>query len=459
MKIFISHSHKDESTCVALAEALRMEHHYVFIYQDSISIGESILTKVNESIKEADLFIAVITNNYLNSSWTQTELSAAVLRGKGLNLFPVVVGDLFLPNSISNIRYLKVNTLDGVIEAVVSEVRRISHAERVEEYFKSTKSQSSEVEVLSEKISLLQSALSNNQLTLVCGAGVSQATSIPGWNDLLLGILDKELNNDTANEVFIPRFDTKALVSQFPQSSIIVGKYLKYLLGDDFEKTVRDYLYHSFNRIESSNIQNISLTRVTHGLRYYHTSDLLQAIVNLARPKRAGKSLESIITFNFDDLVEYALRHEGVECCSIWKERQRCSNNVLSIYHVHGYLPRTGDLDEPSLVFSEDDYHSQFIDPFCWSNLIQLNTYSENICLFVGLSLLDPNLRRLLDISHRKNNECKNYIIMRKPMQHDKRVAYINSTLLEQDANSLGLNVLWVTEFSEIPNILNKIAK
>jgi len=459
MKIFISHSHKDERTCVALAETLRAEHHDVFIYQDSISIGESILTKVNESIKKSDLFIAVITSNYLNSSWAQTELSAAVLRGKGLNLFPVVVGDLFLPNSISHIRYLKVDTLDGVIEAVVSEVRRMSHAEKAKEYFESTKSQLSEVEVLSEKISLLQSALSNNQLTLVCGAGVSKATSIPDWNDLLLGILDKEMNNDTASEVFIPPFDTKALVSQFPQSSIIVGKYLKYLLGDDFEKTLRDYLYYLFNEIESSDIQNINQAGVIPGLRDYHTSDLLQAIVNLARPKRIGKRLESIITFNFDDLVEYALRHEGVECCSIWKEGQRCGNDVLPIYHVHGFLPRTDDLDEPCLVFSEDAYHSQFIDPFCWSNLIQLNTYSENICLFVGLSLLDPNLRRILDISHRKNNECKNYIIMRKPMQRDKRVAYIYSTLFEQDANSFGLNVLWVSEFSEIPNILNKIAK
>lgn len=93
------------------------------------------------------------------------------------------------------------------------------------------------------------------------------------------------------------------------------------------------------------------------------------------------------------------------------------------------------------------------IDPYSWSNLIQLNTFSANICLFIGISLSDPNLRRLLDISWRKNQRCKHYIIMKKPPQKNK-ADEITTMLFEQDANSLGLNVIWCSDFSEIPNIL-----
>lgn len=147
----------------------------------------------------------------------------------------------------------------------------------------------------------------------------------------------------------------------------------------------------------------------------------------LRAPKyTAEQQRVAIITFNFDDLVEKALAQKGIAYRPIWKEGQSRNVNTLPIFHVHGYLPSDGELDEPNLVFSEDTYHSQFINPYSWSNLVQLNTYSENVCIFIGLSLADPNLRRLLDISHRNNNQCKNYIVMcrcdrRSKIEHGRR--------------------------------------
>lgn len=160
---------------------------------------------------------------------------------------------------------------------------------------------------------------------------------------------------------------------------------------------------------------------------------------------------------NFDDLIECALSKHNIEYCPIWKEGQIYGMDALPIFHVHGFLPNQREIDSPNLVFSEEAYHSQFIDPYSWSNLIQLNTFSANICLFVGLSLSDPNLRRLLDISWRRNQRCKHYIIMRKAPQKN-RTNEIATMLFEQDANSLGLNVIWCSDFSEIPIILSSIA-
>lgn len=140
----------------------------------------------------------------------------------------------------------------------------------------------------------------------------------------------------------------------------------------------------------------------------------------------------------------------------------RSKSSELPVYHVHGYLPRKGRIPrDREIVFSEDAYHSQFIDPFSWSNLIQLNKLSHNTCLFIGLSLTDPNLRRLLDVANRKNpNKSINHFIIKKtlsPKNTKDRVDDLAEFLEEQDANELGLNVIWVNEFKEIAPLVKSI--
>lgn len=306
-----------------------------------------------------------------------------------------------------------------------------------------TKDQKDDIE---GKIALLRKALIDNQLTLVCGAGVSRDSSIPTWNELLVSILNEVYSNDRDPNAE-SKVDAKALLSLMPQSNLILGKYLKMILKEDFDKTVQKHLYLWYDFSDGGEPINPNLK-----------TNIMEAIVELSRPKRRGNRLESIITFNFDDLIECALTNHHVEHCSIWMEGQTHGIDALPIYHVHGFLPNKRDFEEPNLVFSEEAYHSQFIDPYSWSNLIQLNTFSTNVCLFVGISLSDPNLRRLLDISWRRNQICKHYIIMKHSSQ-ESRTGEIATMLFEQDANSFGLNVIWCSDFSEIPDILLKIAK
>ena len=103
------------------------------------------------------------------------------------------------------------------------------------------------------------------------------------------------------------------------------------------------------------------------------------------------------------------------------------------------------------VVFSEDAYHSQFIDPFSWSNLVQLNHLNNSTCLFIGISLTDPNMRRLLDVSIRKNGKGeKNHYIVKKRYTieelypeseivklKDRKVIPVIESIEEQDANHL----------------------
>lgn len=55
--------------------------------------------------------------------------------------------------------------------------------------------------------------------------------------------------------------------------------------------------------------------------------------MKLARPKRNGKRLESIITFNFDDLIENALLQHIERICSEQEKDLREIYNELTHYH------------------------------------------------------------------------------------------------------------------------------
>lgn len=445
MRIFISHSSKDESIYTELTNRLEEQGHQVFNAVD-INIGEIWIQKIKEALQSSDILIAIITENFLDSSWAQAELSSAIFGMNNLRVLPVVVGDVFLPSFLSSFQYRKVETTEEITEAVLKDIAQLHSADKNTLLFKKNELVNNEDSDVDEKISILRSALIENQLTLVCGAGISRDSSIPTWNELLINILNEIYSNEQSLNSD-DNVTAEALLSLMPQSNLILGKYLKIILKDDFDKTVQKHLYLNYNSFYEYEPVNPNLE-----------TNIMNAIVELSRPKRRGKQLESIITFNFDDLIEDALSNHSIEHVTIWKEGQVYSMDALPIFHVHGFLPNKNNFEEPNLVFSEESYHSQFIDPYSWSNLIQLNTFSTNVCLFIGLSLSDPNLRRLLDISWRRNQRCKHYIIVKKTPQKN-RADEIATMLFEQDANSLGLNVIWCSDFSEIPGILLRIAK
>jgi SIR2-like domain len=160
-------------------------------------------------------------------------------------------------------------------------------------------------------------------------------------------------------------------------------------------------------------------------------------------------------------MVEEALERDRVEHISIFREGQRHSSNEVPIYHVHGFLPRGGRIPDGSdLVFSEDSYHDQFLDAFSWTNLIQLTKMTQTTCLFIGLSATDPNLRRLLDVAWRKNPEKvpSHFIVKKLPLSPSPTLTELTVTLEEQDANELGLNMIWINDHDSLPEILRTIS-
>lgn len=130
-----------------------------------------------------------------------------------------------------------------------------------------------------------------------------------------------------------------------------------------------------------------------------------------------------------------------------------------------------GTQEDTALIFSEEDYHEVYRDAYCWSNITQLNAFRENVCLFIGCSLTDPNLRRLLDIAARSSDFPRHFAIMKRKMQEkpqadnvrDRRLLKIyqriDNSIREAYFRTLGINVIWVDDFTEIPKILNSLVE
>ena len=332
----------------------------------------------------------------------------------------------------------------------------------------------------STQIRRLIQAYNDERLVLVFGAGVSAPYGLPTWNTLLqkllLSTISKEIEQSQDKARVLAQLYT-ALLSPNP---LIAARYLSnhYRKNDGdsfaFERAIRDALYEEIKADEESET-------------YKETRQLCVA---------PGKSpsLDSIITYNYDDLLERCLRSIDVEIpfSSVYAVGMNPDPGELPIYHVHGFLPRDQDLtDAHRVALSDDRYHQQYTDVYSWDNMVQINKFKDFTCLFVGTSLTDPNLRRLLDIARtqRGDDGIRHYVIRRhydaveladrlrrllaadtgildekklanlqleETVEHLRKIA---ERFEEDDARSFGVSTIWVNEHDEIPGILRQIRR
>jgi len=440
MRISISYSHHDKAPVQRIVSRLEGAGHVVLIDSPKLRPGDNLQQKIVERLESADLLVAIVSKNSFRSSWVQKEFSAIVLQQLSKRerlIIPVKIDAIDVPSYLAPFYLDLSENFDAGLERLVAYIQ----ATTPEALGPTAEPDTQVAEGRTSKVDKLREALRRGRLTLVCGAGVSVLAGIPAWEELLirlLGTMMERISKDHSLDV--GKNAAAEFQRRYGASSLIVGKYLKNNLGKDFQNKMREALY-------SSNPTS---------------SPTIDAIVHLSRPLHDGRLLDSIVTFNFDCLVEENLTANSIHNRPIFSEAVKHGSHELPIYHVHGYLPRTGRIPaDVELVFSEDAYHGQFIDPFSWSNLIQLAKLTQNTCLFVGISLTDPNMRRLLDVAWRKNPDkvMSHYIVKKLPRFSDGDVLdQVSQLLEEQDANAFGLNVIWIDDFDELPAILSEIA-
>lgn len=328
----------------------------------------------------------------------------------------------------------------------------------VEDVFRNIPSPEQRAQTRETRIEKLAEQYQQENVTLLLGAGVSIAAGLPLWTTLIHQMLTTMIC-DKLNDIHPLTEAERVAISQ--------------LAEDNQESTPLTQVRYISSGMETDEFHRVMRKSLYGETVDYGASALLEAIAALSKPVRTHKGLKSIITYNFDDLLEQKLTSKEIGYCSVSHEKDIPDPSVLNIYHVHGYLPQKEDLDldsDMALVFSEEDYHELYRDVYSWSNLTQLSAFRESTCLFIGCSLEDPNLRRLLDVYRRSCDEPRHYAILkRKTLEKtadiekhfpDRLDEYreIDNDIRDRYFESIGVNVIWIDDYNEIPTVLEEIS-
>lgn len=287
----------------------------------------------------------------------------------------------------------------------------------------------------------LKENIHSNSYTLFFGAGVSCSAGLPGWDELLKGVLRKVIE-ESGISIEVSDYDAINKYSYCSNSPLIMAQYLSVALYK-----IGNLLKGKLSEIVRKEIYRIAPSRF----------DLLDALVDLVK----GKRPESVITYNYDDLFETRANSNGIHCHPI-ADDNRVEGDELPVYHVHGVLyQNTIPNKEEQIVLDERSYHTENKDAFLWSNIEQMHALRRSTCIFVGLSMTDPNLRRLLDISYHGYGDKSAYhyaFLEKKELRPGElKKNNDNQTIIENMLYDLGVTPIWYDTHDDLPDLIRKL--
>lgn len=100
MAIFISYAHVDANFANLLAERLVKKNAHVWVDTWELSVGDSIISKVQEAIEKSGALLVVLSKASVQSEWCKKELNAGLIREldeKRVIILPVLLEDCQIP--------------------------------------------------------------------------------------------------------------------------------------------------------------------------------------------------------------------------------------------------------------------------------------------------------------------------------------------------------------------------
>lgn len=282
-------------------------------------------------------------------------------------------------------------------------------------------------------------SIAENNFSLFLGAGVSMSANLPCWWNLLAGMINR------CKQGIFKEADLDQLTKVCCNSSIVMGRFIRMMMEsksneEEFYQCLHEALY---NGVDS------------------YSSPLITEICHIIQFKR--QQAQSIITYNFDDVMERALKSCGIGNYSIFGQNQ--PQQLFPIYHVHGFVPFENKENIKSLpVLSEEEYHRVYANSYNWSNVEQIHALSRTTCLFIGLSMTDPNLRRLLDIANKDSEADPRHFVFLPCIDSfgkNKAAEVKNNEAMriqKEMFEELGLRVVWYKGHNdELPKFIKAL--
>jgi len=252
------------------------------------------------------------------------------------------------------------------------------------------------------------------QIGLMLGAGVSADSGVPLFGDLALQLFERAHAQGRLREV--------------PESIITLLREHGLEAAGDPDKVVQ-YLYEHLDCDESlpllvkqalySNVETHHAHK-TVSRRTYRNNATLDAVISfcaapggspLAPDSKAhwetNPKVGAILTTNYDNLLEgaFGTKYGRGLLKPVAREESRESvpgGRVIPVYHMHGYVSYVDDPHAPDgvkaskLVIAEEDYYRTYYNLLGFSNVVATSVLRQFTSLFIGSSMADRNLRRML---------------------------------------------------------------
>lgn len=106
--IFISYRRSDESLAEKLSTALSSADHQVWLDQWNITLGDSIVARINEGLEGASYVLICYSASGITSPWMSREWMSALARqlnGWGVKIIPVLLSGGEPPAILADIKY------------------------------------------------------------------------------------------------------------------------------------------------------------------------------------------------------------------------------------------------------------------------------------------------------------------------------------------------------------------
>ncbi|KEI91132.1 SIR2 family protein [Clostridium botulinum] len=330
--------------------------------------------------------------------------------------------------------------------------------------------------------------VNNSQCSLVLGAGVSASVGLPTWDKLLKRIcytffthwvfeVCNEKNGCTYDSppknisvTFTQSYDLYEFEKQMGRTvdsldySKVVEVYsggikwstkevqealnrmneeehLKKTLQDDFMTKIMErdptliaqMIKNRIRKVDWDYLVRKSLYNSYEDMPYkLEKSFLYDSIISFISNAKISK----IINYNYDDTLYHSLREVGQFFKNIYQGTSTFGK--YSIFYPHGYIPMKGGVNT-EIVLTEQDYQNQGMQMNLWSNNIQISTYCSTNCIFVGLSLSDANLRRILNMC-RDSSQSLHYAFLTR--SGDDPTSRMIDSLFDEDLYRLGIKVI-----------------
>lgn len=281
------------------------------------------------------------------------------------------------------------------------------------------------------------------KFTFVLGAGVSADFRIPNWEELIfrinfskywqhmygesenppkLYVAENRENRDKTRE------NLKNGLFRLNSNLYEWAQYAENNYNQDEELKERIHCMERPSGVKVKNLDNTLYSVVKDALYFVASVNIktektsLDYICEIAKKKKVDR----IITYNYDDCLEYCwdrtdvtnASSKAIKCFPIFDKQQLYERNIdrqgiSEIYHVHGFIPhfseftddksRFGEIekafnsyDGKKLILSEISYDDMQEEIYKWRNDIQVDTLLRYSCIFIGFSATDVNFKRIV---------------------------------------------------------------